>query len=306
MGASRMRWCAGVLLAVWVALAGAADAPAVAPAAVPEVRFAVVRVASLPVREGLLFSGGRWSETLPTNFSAFLIEHGGQRLLLDTGLGRRVARQYDEDMPRWGRPFFRVPEQVDPVRRQLDAAGIGPLQRIVLTHSHWDHASGVEDFPGTEVWVSEPELAFVRQAHPGIGSAWPSQVGAPDLRWRTFAFGGGPHEGFERSEDLFGDGRVVVVPMEGHTPGSLGVFVTVSSGTRYFFVGDVVWSAQALAEGRPKFWPARKLVDADAQRTQQAIDRIRAVMQRDPALVVVPAHDSPVQDRLGYFPAWVR
>lgn len=284
--------------------ASAVSAVSAAPSAAA-VRLAIVRVASLPVREGMLFSGGRFSETATTNFSAFLIEHGGQRLLLDSGLGARIAQQYAADMPRWGRPFFRAPEQVDPVRRQLEAAGIGAVSRIVLTHAHWDHASGLEDFPGAEVWAAEAELATVRAARSGIGTAWPSQVGSPALRWRAFAFSGPAFEGFERSEDLFGDGRVVAVPMAGHTPGSVGVFVTVSSGRRFFFVGDVVWTTLALAEGRPKFWPARQLVDADAVGTDRTIALIRAAQQRDPALVVMPAHDALVQDRLGYFPRWV-
>lgn len=283
--------------------------PAAAAAAsaglAPLVRLAVVRVASLPVREGMLFSGGRFGTTATTNFAAFLVEHGGRRLLLDTGLGARIAQQYAADMPRWGRPFFRAPDSVDPVRRQLDAAGIGAVPRIVLTHAHWDHASGLEDFPGAEVWAAEAELASVRAARSGIGTAWPSQVGSAALRWRAFAFSGPAFEGFERSEDLFGDGRVVAVPMAGHTPGSVGVFVTVSSGRRFFFVGDVVWTTLALAEGQPKFWPARQLVDADVDATQHTIELIRAARQRDPALEVVPAHDALVQDRLGYFPRWV-
>jgi len=283
----------------------AAPAAVASAASAPTVRLAVVRVASLPVREGMLYSGGRFGEMATTNFSAFLIEHGGQRLLLDTGLGARIAQQYAADMPHWGRPFFRAPEVVVPVRRQLDAAGVGTVQRIVLTHAHWDHASVVEDFPGADIWAAEAELATVRAARSGIGSAWPSQVGSPALRWRALALSGPAFEGFERSEDLFGDGRVVAVPMAGHTPGSLGLFVTVSSGRRFFFVGDVVWTTLALAERRPKFWAARQLVDADIERTQHTIGLIRAAQQRDPALVVVPAHDALVQDRLGYFPRWV-
>jgi glyoxylase-like metal-dependent hydrolase (beta-lactamase superfamily II) len=285
------------------AAAGTTAAPAASDAAT--VRLAVVRVASLPVREGMLFSGGRFGEMATTNFSAFVIEHGSRRLLLDTGLGAGLTQQYAADMPNWGRPFFRAPEQVDPVRRQLDAAGIGEVSRVVLTHAHWDHASGLEDFPGAEVWAAEAELATVRAARSGIGTAWPSQVGSPGLRWRAFTFAGPPFEGFERSEDLFGDGRVVVVPMAGHTPGSVGLFVTVSSGRRFFFVGDVVWTTLALAEARPKFWPARQLVDADVEATQRTIMLIRAAQRRDPELVVVPAHDALVQDRLGYFPRWI-
>ena len=99
---------------------------------------------------------------------------------------------------------------------------------------------------------------------------------------------------------------MVLVPMPGHTPGSLGLFVTVDSGTQYFFIGDVAWTVAALRQGAPKFWVAGKLVDGDAQLTQASLDKVRALMQVEPDLVVIPAHDSAVQDGLGYFPAWVR
>jgi len=40
--------------------------------------------------------------------------------------------------------------------------------------------------------------------------------------------------------------------------------------------------------------------------TQASLEQVRAFMLAEPDLVVVPAHDSAVQDVLGYFPAWVR
>jgi glyoxylase-like metal-dependent hydrolase (beta-lactamase superfamily II) len=115
-----------------------------------------------------------------------------------------------------------------------------------------------------------------------------------------------PFNGYPESLDLYQDGKVVLVPMPGHTPGSVGLFVTVDSGTVYFFIGDVAWTVAALQQGKPKFWVAGKLVDGDAQQTQSTLEKVRALMQAEPALVVVPAHDSAVQDGLGYFPAWVK
>lgn len=277
-----------------------------AAAAQAEVRFAIVKTASLRVKQGLVFSGGSFSEEVASHFSAFLVEHGEDRFLFDAGLGRHVAQQYAQDMPRWNRPFFRYEDPVHPAAEQLQAAGIGPIRRIVLSHGHWDHASGLEDFPGAEVWLAGEELDFVQHPASKVGSAWPSQVVGKPLRWQPIAFEPVPFEGFERSLDLYRDGSAVLVPMFGHTPGSVGLFLRVSSGRRFFFVGDVVWHAGALAEGRPKFWAGRWLVDHDAAMTQAAIDRIRAAMARDPALVVVPAHDGGVQDRLGLFPQWVK
>ena len=94
--------------------------------------------------------------------------------------------------------------------------------------------------------------------------------------------------------------------MPGHTPGSIGLFLTVDSGTVYFFIGDVAWTQDAMQAGAPKFWAASLLVDHDADQTHASVAQVRATVQAQPGLVVVLAHDSTVQDKLGYFPDWVK
>lgn len=316
--ATRRRALAAVALVVAAAAALVAGCtrerfgPLRAPAAdgsdrrPPRVGFAIVKTGTRTAREGTLYAGGDMLASVQVHFSAFLVKHGDSYLLLDTGLGRHVREQYRRDMPLWRRPFFRYEEPVVPAHDQLAAAGVGPIDRILLTHAHWDHASGIEDFPGASVWLSPAELEVVRRPAGGAGGAWPSQVGSPTIAWRPIDFTASEYEGFARSADIFGDGAAVVVPMTGHTPGSIGLFLRTDSGARFFFVGDVVWSAAALAEGRPKFGLVRSMVDHDEGATQQTIEQIRAAMRRDPSLVVVPAHDGAVQRSLGYFPAWVR
>lgn len=305
-----MGWGLALGVAVALAMAGGAraaapgKAAAVPPAAVP-VRLAIIRTGSLQVREGLVFAGGDFGRETVTSFAAILVQHGDEVLLFDAGLGTQVAAQYRRDMPLWQRPFFRYDDPVLPAVAQLRGQGVPPVRRILLSHSHWDHASGITDFPGAEVWAPAAELEVVRHPSSGVGGAWPSQVAAPSLRWRELGFDAVPHAGYPRSRDLFGDGRVVLVPMAGHTPGSVGLFVTSASGRRYFFIGDVVWNAAALREGAPKFWPARVLVDHDAAATQAAIAQVRRVQAAMPDLVVVPAHDGRLQEALGVFPRWL-
>ena len=273
-----------------------------------DVRLAIVKTARLRVHEHLLFAGGDSARQLDTNFSAFLVQHGDTLLMFDTGLGRHVATQYEQDMRWWERPFFRYEDPVTPVQAQLAAAGVGPVRQIVLSHTHWDHASAIDDFPGVPVWVPRQEMAMVEKARAGqrgAGGAWPSQVASPQIDWHPLTFNQPAYEGFEASHDLFGDGTVVFVPMFGHTPGSTGLFLRLSSGKRVFLVGDVVWASGALKEGAPKIWAARHIVDHDVDQTAEAVRKIREVQRRRPDLVVVPAHDSVSQDALGYFPHWV-
>jgi glyoxylase-like metal-dependent hydrolase (beta-lactamase superfamily II) len=272
----------------------------------PTVGFSIIKTGSLRVREGMVYAGGSFSKEVETIFSAVLIRHGDEYFLFDTGLGSNIAEQYRQDMPLWHRPFFKYEDPVSPARAQLDKAGIGPIRRIFLSHSHWDHASGIEDFPEAQVWVPEQEMAIIRQPASTLGGSWPSQVQARSIQWKTLEFRPVAYEGFSHSADLFNDGKVVLVPMFGHTPGSIGMFVTVDSGKRYFFVGDVVWNAGAVKNASPKFWPARIQVDRDVEQTRRTVEQIRTLVERKPDIVVVPAHDGGVQNAIGLFPAWVR
>ena len=291
------------LLIVMVALCGPltwANPPPV------ETNLAIIKTGKVSVRQGLVFSGGSWTEVVDSNFSAFLIQHGQDRILFDTGLGKDIDAQYRQDMRTWESAFFRYEQPIDPVRDQLARAGLPAVTNIVLSHAHCDHASGINDFPLAQVYAHQAETALAHHGQSGISHAWPSQVAASVGHWRALAFTPQTYEGFDHSLDWFEDGSVVFVPLGGHTAGSVGVFVNLTSGRRIFLVGDAVWSAQALGTGSAKFALARWLVDDNADKTQQVLEHIRGLMRKYPSMVVLPAHDGPLQERLGYFPAWVR
>jgi glyoxylase-like metal-dependent hydrolase (beta-lactamase superfamily II) len=153
------------------------------------------------------------------------------------------------------------------------------------------------------VLASSEELGAI---HAGIGKSWPSQVGLKSIHWQALDFKPAPYHGFDKSIDVFGDGKVVLVPMFGHTPGSIGMFLTTDSGKRFFFCGDAVWRAEAVTDASPKFWLASLIVDTDREQTHRTIEQMRDLVKQDPGLVVVPAHDEKVQSALGYFPQWVK
>ncbi len=56
----------------------------------------------------------------------------------------------------------------------------------------------------------------------------------------TLQFEAKPCEIFDESADLYRDGSVVVVPLRGHTPGSIGIFVNLSPTRWFLYVGDSV------------------------------------------------------------------
>ncbi len=286
-----------------LAAAAAAEDKRGPPAAPQSIEFSIVKTSEASTREAMVFSGGDFGKTVRLQHVAVLVRHPQGSFLFDTGLGRKIDEQFAQDMPLWAKPFFRYGPVTD-ARTQLEAAGYALPKRIILSHGHWDHASGLVDFPDAEVWISEAEKEFLREPH--IASVLPSQIKPQSIKWVSYRFQAKPYRSFAQSFDLFGDGSAVLVPLTGHTAGSAGLFVTLQSGKRFFFIGDAVWSNDAIKKHRPKMWLAGKVVDNDKEKTMESIENLARVQQADPELRVVPAHDAAVHDGLAYFPQFVK
>ena len=219
--------------------------------------------------------------------NAVFVEHPRGDVLIDAGFGRLIRAQLGA-MPL----FFRLLtdlEQSQPAADQLMATGYDfkRLRFILLTHAHWDHVSGVPDFPSVPVLVTAAEHRFIYAS--GFPNA-PARTIDPK-RYQDYGFDGGRYLGFEQSHDLYGDGSIVIVPAPGHTPGSVLVFVTLPSGARYAFVGDLVWQLEGLAEREQRPWLEARVLGEDPSAVQDSMRRLNAIVTRYPQMKIVASHD---------------
>lgn len=265
-----------------------------------ELRFSLIKTSQQEVPEAFTLEGGAWGKKVILNHVAVLIEHPKGNLLLDSGLGSQADQQVEADVPWWNKPMISY-EPANPARVQLDAANI-KVERILLSHVHWDHVSGLADFPDASVLAPQVEIDFSKTAAPPI--VLPSQY-AHGVKWQPLVFAEQPFMGFAQSYDIYGDGSVVVVPLSGHTPGSTGVFVTLSNSQQYFFTGDASWRLEGFTGPHDKFWLSKKLADNNPVDTHAQLQKVHELMLANPALKVIPSHDESVQRELGYFPTWV-
>jgi glyoxylase-like metal-dependent hydrolase (beta-lactamase superfamily II) len=222
-------------------------------------------------------------------YCAFLVEHPRARFLVDPGMCAQVHRRV---LP--GQPFplgaLVSPER--PVLGLADALAVQDLEVtdidfVLATHLHWDHVSGLLELPGSvELHTVGTEYEWAMNGAPA-----PYGVVRIPLRDRPVAplsLTGPPVLTFAASQDIFGDGSVVLVDLAGHTPGSIGVLLAVDDGTRVLLAGDAVWHTLQISLIREKAPMPGRLFDADRNRAFETIQRLHALPS---GIEVIAGHD---------------
>lgn len=244
------------------------------------------------------YRGGSFDDKRIFGMGAILVRHPSGNLLFDTGFGKDVDAHF-KAMPWLMRNTTRYTKEPTVAEQLADAKfPLGDIARIVLTHAHWDHVSGIPDLPDVQIMTSQEEAAFIESDDPAAALIH----GFGPLPITPLNYREGPYLGFLSSFDVFGDGSIVMVPAPGHTPGSTITFVHTADGKHYALVGDLVWQKEGIDLPAERPLISRLLVDADAAAVRGQIVHMHRLQKMMPDLVIVPAHDRRVWDTLPRFP----
>jgi N-acyl homoserine lactone hydrolase len=201
---------------------------------------------------------------------AYLVEAGGERILVDTGLHPGAAA---DSRAHYGKAptmaFFQL-EQERSVAEQVD---LGSLSMVVLTHIHFDHAGGLDLIP-----ASVPVVVQRAEWEAGADQA---AIERNFYMPRDYAGVESELVLVEGDHDLLGDGSVELLSTPGHTPGHQSVRVG-----DLVLGADVTHFASGLDDRRfPAFADDRAEQERSAQRLRDL---------RDAGLTVQPGHDPEV------------
>jgi N-acyl homoserine lactone hydrolase len=176
-------------------------------------------------------------ETVNFPVPSWLIEHPQGLVLFDTGMHIELQSSFDRigaETAKRITPDFSAGEELT-ARLAQRCIAPGDIDRIVLSHLHFDHCGGNEEVPDARVVVQQAEWQSghdQRMIDNGVYDPADYDHGH-DI------------EQIEGQHDVFGDGRIVCLPTPGHTRGHQSLRVELESGP-VVLTGDCVYLENML------------------------------------------------------------
>jgi glyoxylase-like metal-dependent hydrolase (beta-lactamase superfamily II) len=255
--------------------------------------------------ERLVLRGGSWRRrALAVRYGLLISERAGP-VLIDTGYtphalagpGRSLGlRAYGRALG----PRLLDGGQPEPV---LARFGLRPedVARVIVTHFHADHVSGLALFPKARFLASRDGWAALRGRsrmgnlrHGIFPELLPSDFADRlDLVEATAPVPLPGVPGGMRGHDILGDGSMLSLPLPGHAEGQFGLVFPALARPLLYAV-DAQWLAAALPATRRPGYPSR-LIAAD----RAALDRSSDLVERFAGDVVLCHDPTPSPYDLG-------
>jgi N-acyl homoserine lactone hydrolase len=215
----------------------------------------------------------------------FLIQHGRETLLWDTGLGDKIASQRD------GVDYNGIRLYVDTtLEAQLRVLGLQPadITYVTFSHFHLDHVGNANLFTHSTWIINQAELDAALSPTP------PASVDKSLFSaYRTVKT-----RMIDGDYDVFGDGAVRILKAPGHTPGHQILVLHMSKSGTVILTGDLYHT-----RGNRRF---RRVPSFNTERadTLASMDRLEHIASNTHARVVVQ-HDPEDFRSLPKFPLYL-
>ena len=242
-----------------------------------------------------------------------LLETEGGLTLVDTGYG---LRDVQNPRSRLSGFFLRLmkPHLVEEMTalRQIEALGFtaSDVRHIVLTHLDFDHAGGLDDFPGATVHLMRQERDDAMAQRSWLDrQRFRPQQWSYQKNWQVYdGVGGERWYDFNCVRALHGmSPDVLLVPLPGHTLGHAGVAVhsegrwLLLAGDAYFHRAEMQWASPWCPPGL-RFYQTMMEKDREARLGNQL--RLRVLRQENSdAVQIFCSHDNEEFHALARRPA---
>lgn len=185
----------------------------------------------LQMRKSIYFPGAEKSEVLDIPVSCILMRHSQGNILFDTGCHPSAA---SDPQGRWGdlaRVMKPMMQPGDNILTSLKAVGLeaDDIDVVICSHLHPDHCGCNAFFTRATVIIHSDELEAAKSADAekaGYFKAdWDHQLAIKPVKAQL---------------DLMGDGRIILIPLPGHTPGTMGVIANLDRDGSFLLASDAL------------------------------------------------------------------
>lgn len=228
----------------------------------------------LRMRKSVYLPDAERTESIELPVSCVLFKHKLGNVLFDTGCHPSTL---SDATARWGtmaKAMVPIGSAEDNVLTGLASVGFTPddIDIVVNSHFHSDHCGCNEFFTRATVYCHRLELETAQ----GPDAV---QRGYIPADWRHPM----PTEAIDGQRDLFGDGRIVLLPLPGHTPGTLGALAALDRQGTFLLTADAV----PLAANLEREVMPRNTWDPDA--AMQSLKEIKRIAAS--GATIVYGHD---------------
>ena len=181
------------------------------------------------MRKSVFLPDSERSETIELPVASMLLRHAQGNVLFDTGCHPSVP----DNPARWqGMEKFMTPIMPpgDNVLTGLSCVGLSAddIDVVVCSHLHPDHCGCNAFFKRASVIVHEKEITAARKPN------------AVPMGYLASEWDFGTIDQVSGERDVFGDGKIVLMPLPGHTPGSIGALVALDNSGTFLLAADTV------------------------------------------------------------------
>ena len=207
-------------------------------------------------------------------FSCYLIKHGEEYMLWDTGQAASAGA---------------VAPKVS-IADQLAQLNVKPEQVkfVGISHYHSDHIGGAAAFGKATLLIGKGDWDVITTPKPPTGLN-------PQLLTNWIS-GGSTVEPVITDKDVFGDGTVIMLNTPGHTPGHHCLLIKLPNMGAVILSGDFVHFNENYETGGVPFF------NADRAQTLASIDRMKKLATNLKATIIIQ-HDARDIGKLPAFPA---
>jgi N-acyl homoserine lactone hydrolase len=211
---------------------------------------------------------------LPFVFSCYLIKHGDDYLLWDTGFAMSAGATAPKES---------VVDQLAQLKLKPEQ-----IKYVGISHFHADHTGQVDSFPQATLLIGKGDWEGVSAPTPPPGAN-----AGPFAPWTK---SGGKVEPVPLDKDVFGDGTVMMLYTPGHTSGHHSLMVKLAQTGSVILMGDLAhFHENYETNGVPSF-------NSDRAQTLASLDRVKKIAAKLKATVVIQ-HDARDIGKLPAFPA---